>query len=156
MTGFLLAQAFMSFLGVYACLSTIMFGSGFLICVCNYSFQVELIAQDFAELDELWSRTKATSVKYRYAFLCNICMKLQDMKRYVNFNFILEHSMKMFCSFLVTWMWWKKSTNWNFSFTFSAIMFPRSYACMKLLWWVYAKKTIFRVMLNVYCECVFR
>lgn len=102
-----MAQSVMSFMGIYACLSTVMFGSGFLICVCNYSFQIELIAQDFKDLDELWRHPETSTVKYRHAYLCNICMKLQDIKRYVEnhikcahivFNFVVLKQDLAICS----------------------------------------------------------
>lgn len=80
-TGFILAQFAMGLMGMFGTFATVMYGCGFLICLCNYRFQVNLIAHDFLELDEMWANAETTTAQYRYAFLCNISEKLKDMRR---------------------------------------------------------------------------
>lgn len=88
MSGFLTAMVIQSIFGVYAFLATCMFGSGFLICICNYSFLVDLIQLDLNDLDEMWKGPSTTSVAFRHAYLYNICKKLQDMNRFVSVDHI--------------------------------------------------------------------
>lgn len=82
LSGFLAANSLMGIMGIISGIATIMYGSGFLICICNYVYQVDLIGQDVKDLDEMWDGSSTTSVAYRHAFLCNVCRKLEDMKRY--------------------------------------------------------------------------
>lgn len=82
MPGFLTAQAIMSLIGLYGNFVTVLVGSGFVVVVCNYTFQIRLIAQDFDDLDEMWNHPRETTADYRYAYLVNVCKKLQDMNGY--------------------------------------------------------------------------
>lgn len=80
--GFLAANVLMVLLGIYALMSSCMYGSGFIIIVCNYSFLVNLIEQDLKDLDAMWSdvNKNQTTLQYRHAFLRNICTKVQDLR----------------------------------------------------------------------------
>lgn len=80
-SGFMTLYLLQVALGSLSFLATVMFGSGFLICICNYTFLIDLIEQDFKDLDEMWNGSSRTSIAYRHAFLENICEKMQDMKR---------------------------------------------------------------------------
>lgn len=82
LSGYITASVIQGVLGIFAGLATIMYGSGFLISVCNYNFHVHLIAQDFQDLDGMWNGSSQTTVAVRHAYLSNICWKLQDMERY--------------------------------------------------------------------------
>lgn len=84
-TGFVAANFVQAYMGTIAILATIMSGSGFLICVCNYIWQVDLIGQDFHDLDEMWNGIKTVSTTYyRHAYLRNIFKKRQDLNKYVS------------------------------------------------------------------------
>lgn len=80
-SGMIISLIIQGSLGSYAFLASIMFGSGFCICISSYNVLVDLIGQDFADLDEMWNGSSTTSVYYRHAFLRNICQKLQDLER---------------------------------------------------------------------------
>lgn len=83
LSGFLAANAVQAHMGIYYGLATMMYPSVFLVSICYYRFQVELVGEDFKDLDKMWNGTSTTSVGYRHAYLRNICHKLQDMHTYV-------------------------------------------------------------------------
>lgn len=81
-SGFIAANCAQAVLVTFAILATIMSGSGFLICVCNYIWQVDLIGQDFEDLNEMWKGSNSVSIAYRHEYLKNIFKKRQDMHKY--------------------------------------------------------------------------
>lgn len=79
LSGFLIANVFMIFMGVYyGYLASLYVGLHFIYAILNYSMQVDLIEVDINELDELWRDTSTTTVFERHLFLRNICQKCQD------------------------------------------------------------------------------
>lgn len=56
-----------------------MYGYALLICICNYKIQVDLIGQDFKDLDDMWSVTGSVRLASKHAFLINVFRKHQDM-----------------------------------------------------------------------------
>lgn len=79
MKGYILINLQQSVMGIEYALATIMYTSVFLVSICYYALRVELVALDLKDLDKMWDGTSTTSVAYRYAFLNNICRKIQDM-----------------------------------------------------------------------------
>lgn len=77
--GFIIATIVHLILGTYACVATVIYGAVVLFCICNYTFQVDLIAVDFQDLDRMWDGKNDIPVEYKHAFLKNMCKKNQDM-----------------------------------------------------------------------------
>lgn len=83
LSGYLSASFVHLISGLYGGLATIMYASFFLVCICYYTIQADLIGEDLKDLDKLWAGKSTASVAYRHAYLKNICMKIQDMHTYV-------------------------------------------------------------------------
>lgn len=78
-SGFIATSLVQGFMAFYAAVATIMFGATFILCIANYNIQVDLLAEDFKDLDKMWNGTIVVSVAYRHEYLKNICRKRQDM-----------------------------------------------------------------------------
>lgn len=76
--GYIIANLYFVAGGCLSCLLTMFFSMIFAFCILNVSVHVDMINEDFTELDEMWRNKCSTSEKRRYAFLRNICMKIQD------------------------------------------------------------------------------
>lgn len=81
--GFIVATIVHMCFGFYAATATVIYGAASIFCISNYIFQVDLIAEDFIELDSMWNGKNNIRVAYKRAFLKNICKKRQDMNKYV-------------------------------------------------------------------------
>lgn len=82
-SGFIGATIAQVVMGMLAAFGVMLYGTSFVVVVFNYLFKVDLIREDFKDLDEMWHRTNAVSMEYKRAYLKNICMKRQDMKKFV-------------------------------------------------------------------------
>lgn len=80
-SGYIIANGIQSILGVYADLQTILYGTTFACCICIHSFIVDLIEEDFKDLDEMHSGGSNVPLAYRRAFLKNILLKQQDINK---------------------------------------------------------------------------
>lgn len=82
LSGFLTANVIMSIMGLMANIGTAYSILLIVNVISNYAIMVDGVEDDFKCLDEMWSGTSDTSVKYRHLFLRNICQKKQDMEKY--------------------------------------------------------------------------
>lgn len=80
--GFLIANLILATLGLLAADGVAFYGCGFVYCMGNYSMQIDIIGEDFKDLDEMWTDETAVPIAYKRAYLKNICMKCQDMEEY--------------------------------------------------------------------------
>ncbi len=78
LSGFLVANTFMTVMGLFAAFGTFFMAMHFVITISYYSIQVDLIEADMKQLDAFWSRTKETTLFERQLFFRNICQKCQD------------------------------------------------------------------------------
>lgn len=78
-----------TFMGGYSVYSTIIYGAVMIFCISNYILQMDLIGEDFQELDRMWKRGNDVSIAYKHAFLKNLCKKRQDINKYA-FEMIVE------------------------------------------------------------------
>jgi len=85
---FVIASITHLMMGSYAGAATVVFGSGVILIIFNYTFQVDIIAEDFIELDEMWKNNIPLETKR--SFLRNICRKRQDMNRCPFFQYLLK------------------------------------------------------------------
>ncbi|XP_037049690.1 odorant receptor 67d-like [Bradysia coprophila] len=83
LSGFLIANAIMSVMGVVLVWSSMFIAMNFVASISNYSIQVDLIESDIKQLDALWENKKATNLSERYSFLRNICQKCQDKDNFI-------------------------------------------------------------------------
>lgn len=79
-SGFFTANLMMSVNGVLAVCGTIFCATTYILLIANYTVQVELIGDDFNNLDEMWADQKQP-LQHKQAFLRNICMRCQDMDK---------------------------------------------------------------------------
>lgn len=82
LVGFLVANVVQAELGLHGTIASISYELIFIIIISNYSIFVNLLAEDFKDLDKMWTDEIKVTVAYRHAFLLNICKKRQDMNRY--------------------------------------------------------------------------
>lgn len=82
LSGFLIANVMQGCYGFWACICTVIYGTCFITVIGSYTMGAELLAEDFRDLDEMWTGKIQVSVAYRHAFLRNICRKRQDMNWY--------------------------------------------------------------------------
>ncbi|XP_037039483.1 odorant receptor 67d-like isoform X1 [Bradysia coprophila] len=82
LSGYLVANACMSIMGVYAVFISLFVVLHFITIILNYSVQVDIIEVDVKQLDEFWRDHKKTTVE-RHLFLRNICQKCQDKDNYM-------------------------------------------------------------------------
>lgn len=73
----------MSVMGMYAASGTIFYGALFIYCILMYALKVDLIGNDFKDLDEMWADEASVPLHFKHAYLKNICKKRQDLKKYV-------------------------------------------------------------------------
>lgn len=52
--------------------------------ILTYDVEVNILGENFNELDEMWTNHRNVSLAYRHAFLFNMCKKRQDMNKFVN------------------------------------------------------------------------
>lgn len=78
--GFFIANAIMATAGVYAIFATVHMGMSFVAVIMNYGPRVDILKDNFNELDELWRDTSTSTLQYRHMFLRNICRKYVDMR----------------------------------------------------------------------------
>ncbi len=78
LSGFLIANALMTLMGIYATCASLIMGMHFVLAISNYSIQVDLIEFDMKQLDVFWSSMKTSTLSERQLFLRNICQKCQD------------------------------------------------------------------------------
>ncbi|XP_037039489.1 uncharacterized protein LOC119076688 [Bradysia coprophila] len=124
---YLIANSFITVAGVSAAFTFLSVLFNFLMAIFNCSTQVDLIEDDFQQLDTLWKHPKTTTLVQRHMFLRNICQKCQD-----RYNFMAEVKRifdgPIFCYFCVTYMaqvvclYEIKMENWipGYSFAFGA------------------------------------
>lgn len=79
--GFVIANAVMIVMGIMATLGTIFYGAIFIYAIRMYSLQVNLIGQDFKDLDDMWADGSTVPLRYKQLLLRNICLKRQDIKK---------------------------------------------------------------------------
>lgn len=82
MSGLLISWAIHGIMGIYSDFGTILYGLLFINLIMNYKMGVELLAEDFKNLDKMWTGEVEATIAYRHAFLRNICIKRQDMNLY--------------------------------------------------------------------------
>lgn len=80
-SGFVVANIVMSTMGILAYFFSVFYGQAFIFCIFNFSVQVDLIGEDFENLNEMWTDTVGMNIPYKRAFLRNICIKCQDMNK---------------------------------------------------------------------------
>lgn len=80
-SGFAIANAVMTVMGIFAALGTILYGAVFIFAIRMYSLQINLIGQDFKDLDEMWAEGSTVSLRHKQSFLKNICNKRQDIRK---------------------------------------------------------------------------
>lgn len=78
--GFFIASAVMMTGGLYATFGTEYIVLAFVVVVMNYAVRVDILEENFHELDELWRDTSTSTLTYRHLFLRNICRKYIDMR----------------------------------------------------------------------------
>lgn len=83
--GFAAANFMQAIMATYAVFCVANYAISFIIIICSYNLQVNLLEEDLKDLDEMWSGKMEVSLAYRRAFLINICKKRQDMNWY-DFN----------------------------------------------------------------------
>lgn len=84
-TGFAIANVVVSIIAGFGALGTILYGGLIIFGILMYSSQINLIGQDFKELDEMWAEDSSVSLAYKQSFLKNICIKRQDIQKYIFF-----------------------------------------------------------------------
>lgn len=82
-SGYLVANSIQAVTAFTASICTVIYGLTFITIVGSYGLGAELLAEDFEDLDKMWTGEIEASVAYRHAFLRNICQKRQDMNRFV-------------------------------------------------------------------------
>ncbi len=80
-SGFFIANIVMSVLGLFAAVGTVLYGATFIYAILMYSMQVDLIGQDFRDLDSMWAEDSTVLLTCKIRLLRNICEKLQDIKK---------------------------------------------------------------------------
>lgn len=80
--GFAVANTIISGLGMFAGLGTILYGAVFIYAIRMYSLLVNLIIEDFKDLDNMWADASTASLRHKQLLLRNICNKQQDIKEY--------------------------------------------------------------------------
>ncbi|XP_037039267.1 uncharacterized protein LOC119076575 [Bradysia coprophila] len=82
--GFLVASGIMGTLGVYAIFGTEYMALTFVAIVMNYGPRVDILNENFDELDKMWLTNSSSAAEYKHSFLVNICRKYADMREYIN------------------------------------------------------------------------
>nr|QGW45436.1 odorant receptor 63 [Bradysia odoriphaga] len=83
LTGFLIANALMSVMGVVLVWSSMFVAMNFVASISNYSILVDVIEYDIRQLDTFWENPTTTSLSERHMFLRNICQKCQDKDNFI-------------------------------------------------------------------------
>lgn len=85
-SGYIVANSIMVLAGISCVLGTGYMVLNFVVLIMNYGLRVDILTDNFSELDEMWSEYKsmASTVAYRHLFLRNICRKTIDMRLYVS------------------------------------------------------------------------
>lgn len=78
--GFFIASGIMTVLGIYAIVGTEYMALSFVFVIMNYGPRVDILEENFNELDKLWRHTSSSTVSYRHVYLRNICRKYVDMR----------------------------------------------------------------------------
>lgn len=78
--GFYAASGIFITLGMYAIFGTEYMALSFVFVIMNYAPRVDILEEDFKELDVLWSNPSKSTLAYRHLFLKNICRKYVDMR----------------------------------------------------------------------------
>lgn len=82
LSGFIATNIVQAIIGFYAATAIIIYGVIFIVSIRGYDFHVNLLAEDFQDLDNMWNGIINVSVAYRHDYLRNICEKRQDMNKY--------------------------------------------------------------------------
>lgn len=80
-SGFAIANTVMTSMGVFAALGTVLYGALFVYAILMYALLVDLIGQDFKDLDDMWAEGSTVPLAHKQSFLKNICKKKQDTKK---------------------------------------------------------------------------
>lgn len=78
--GFFIASSILTITGMYSIFGTEYILLTFVVVVMNYAPRVDILEENFHELDELWRNTSTSTLAYRHLFLKNICRKYIDMR----------------------------------------------------------------------------
>ncbi|XP_037039490.1 odorant receptor 67d-like [Bradysia coprophila] len=84
LSDFLIANAITTVAGLWCLFTYLSIFCSFLMAIFNCSTQVDLIEDDFRQLDALWSHMKTTTLVQRQMFLRNICQKCQDRDNFID------------------------------------------------------------------------
>lgn len=82
--GFIFATCVQMLIAQQLVMFSLEYTGSFITHIFGYDTQVNLLAEDFKNLDKMWTDEKnASGVATKHAFLLNICKKRQDMIKLV-------------------------------------------------------------------------
>lgn len=79
--GYAIGSGYIGLTGCYAVLGTILYGASFILAVLLYSLHINLIEEDFKDLDDMWMEGSVVPLVHRRYYLTNICKKRQDIQK---------------------------------------------------------------------------